>query len=321
MNMGRPPIAVIIPACNASARIEGTIQSVLEQSRLADEIVVVDDGSTDGTADVAARFSPRATLVRQKNAGQGRARQRGVEATTAELLLFLDADDLLYPAALEKLSAALDRDARAALAYCLAELWPAAGDFPPRVDTLAQPAGGDCWSALMRGNFIRTPGCALIRRAALEEAGGWDADIKLRGNEDWELWLRLAEKGPFVLAPEPLIKYRMDGAGFSSDRRRMYRSMFRMLGKQRLRWKHSRSRLRAVGEGEWRFCKNVLCEIRSEARSACSKGQWLPAAGHLGEAFCIGTRPIMSHVLHFGPRRLVHGLRVICGRQENSPTA
>ena len=300
VNSGSPRIAVVIPAYNSSAYIAAALDSILSQSRPADEIMVVDDGSTDDTAAVAAGVNSKVVVVRQKNAGSGSARRCGMEATTAEWLLFLDADDILCQPALEKLLAALRPHPTAALAYCTAELWSPGADVPSCADTLGSLDGNNAWGGLLYRNSIRTPGCVLIRRAALVEAGGWGTDPELKGNEDWELWLRLAENRPFVPVREPLLKYRVHSQAFSSDRRKMYRSMFAIFSKQRSRWKGSPARRRAVDAGEWHNCKYVLNEIWSGARSACARGQLVSAASLLMDAVRLGARPLFTRVLNVG---------------------
>jgi glycosyltransferase involved in cell wall biosynthesis len=300
-------IAVVIPAYNASAYIAATLGSVLSQSRPADEIVVVDDGSTDDTAGIAAGVSSKVRVVRQKNAGQGSARQHGVELTTAEWLLFLDADDLLCETALEKLSVALVKNSRAALAYCIVELWSPDGTIPSRMDTLDRLEGKQVWHELLFGNCLRTPGCALIQRPALVAAGGWDADPRLKGNEDWDLWLRLAENRTFISVPEPLLKYRINNAGYSSGRRKMYRSMFALFSKHRSRWRNYASRRRAVAAGEWRNCKYVLIATWAETKSARVNGGMLAAVSLLAEVVRLGARPILMRMLRKGSRRLPDG--------------
>jgi glycosyltransferase involved in cell wall biosynthesis len=321
MNTVPPQVAVIVPAYNASAYIEDTINSVLGQSKPAVEIVVVDDGSTDNTAGVVAGISAKVTIVRQKNGGQGSARQHGVEATTAGLLLFLDADDILRASALEKLSAALLCHPLAALVYCPAEMWSPTGQIPSRADTLSEPVGEDFWGTMLRGSFIRTPGCVLLRRTALNEVGGWDPDLKLKGNEDWELWLRLAEKHSFVRVGEPLLKYRMHDTGFSKSRFKMFKSMFAMLKKQHSRWKQNPGRRQAVEAAEWRNCKYASLELWGEVRSAWSKGRVLQSMTRISEIIRIGTRPMLAHAFNSAPRRALRWWRVLCGREKSSQNA
>jgi glycosyltransferase involved in cell wall biosynthesis len=314
MNTGSSRIAVIVPAYNASAFIADTIKSILGQSRLADEIVLVDDGSTDDTAAVAARVSDKVTIVRQKNVGTAGARQRGVEATTAELLLFLDADDILHASALEKLSAVLRCQPLAAIAYCPAEVWLPMDQGRTHIDTLPRPRGENPWETLLYSNFICTPGCVLMRRSALNEVGGWDTSKNMKANEDWDLWLRLAEKKSFALVTEPLVKYRMHGASLSKNRRVMIKSMFVVFGKQRSRWKHNSSRRLAVEAGEWHNCKYVIREMLRAARSSCSNGQIIMATTLVMEVLLMGSRPTLSHFFNVVKRRFFPWRRMSCGK-------
>ncbi|HET9645560.1 MAG TPA: glycosyltransferase [Burkholderiaceae bacterium] len=108
--MKPPAISVIIPAYNASATLGRAIGSVLEQTRPAHEIIVVDDGSRDGTAEVARHYGPRVQIVQQANAGPSAARNRGVEAATGDWIAFLDADDWYYPDRLERHSRMIEAD-------------------------------------------------------------------------------------------------------------------------------------------------------------------------------------------------------------------
>ena len=302
MNTDLPRIAVIVPAYNAVAHIRETIQSILEQTRPADEIVVVDDGSTDDTASVAAKVSDKVTVVRQKNGGQGSARQRGMKAVTADWLLFLDADDLLYPVALEKLAATLANNPVAALAYSTVELWSPGGSGISRLDTLVKPVQENVWCVLLNGNFIHTPGCVLMRRSALNAVGGWDVDDRLRGNEDWELWLRLAEKHSFVTVNEPLLKYRVHDAGYSKSRHKMFQSLFFMFGRQRARWKHDVNRSMAIDAAEWHNCKYVIQEIWRGNRPAGSMLKRPSLAIRICELVQIGARPTFHHFISAVPR-------------------
>jgi glycosyltransferase involved in cell wall biosynthesis len=307
MNSSPLRIAVIIPAYNSSAYVEDTIKSVLGQSRLADEIVLVDDGSTDDTAAVVARVSDKVTIVRQKNAGPGSARQRGAETTTAELLLFLDADDVLHEPALEKLSAALLGQPLAAIAYCPAEMWSPTDQGRTYVDALPGPAGEKIWEALLCSNFIRTPGCVLMRRLALNEVGGWDTSKNMKANEDWDMWLRLAEKHSFATVTEPLLKYRLHDASLSKNRPLMIKSIFVMLDKQRSRWKQNSSRLLAIDAGEWHNCKYLLGDVLCMARSAYAKGQIMSATTLVIEAVRMGMRSTLIHVFGVAKRRAFPG--------------
>lgn len=207
-------VDVIIPAYNAAGTIEATIRSVLAQTDPPDHIIIVDDGSNDETATLAASLDPSVTVVRQSNGGQGCARRRGTTVSNADLLLFLDSDDLLQPNAIEVLTATLLSRPECSLAYCRAELFRESTNNSRTLDNL-DDADGDVWTRLLRRNFIRSPGCVLMRRSALLEVGGWEPSRDSQGCEDWDLWLRLAEHGPFARVTDDLLRYRVHPSNFS----------------------------------------------------------------------------------------------------------
>src|SRR5688572_31755178 len=98
-------ISVIIPCYNRADDLPRTLESILRQTRLADEVLVVDDGSQDDTAEVTARFAPAVRYVYRENGGLSAARNTGQAASIGDALLFIDSDDLLLPEALEQLEA------------------------------------------------------------------------------------------------------------------------------------------------------------------------------------------------------------------------
>ena len=215
-------LSVVIPAYNRADLLPRTLDSVLAQTRPPAEIVVVDDGSTDGTHGVVAGYGPRVAYRRQDNAGQGAARNAGQVATTGDALLFLDSDDLLLPPALESLEAALAAEPEAALAYGRARVIDAAGKVVRPLWEAEEGTGRKVWRLLAQKNFIASPGCALVRRKHLEAVGPWDADRALQGVEDWDLWLRVAENGaPFVRVPEVFLEYRVHPDNISGQASRM----------------------------------------------------------------------------------------------------
>src|SRR3954447_6986099 len=110
-------ISIVIPAYNAAVYVLEAVESALGQTRPPAEVIVVDDGSTDGTESALAPVRSRITYLRQENAGVSAARNRGAEQSTGDWILFLDADDRLAPDALEHLAAALDRRDGDAVAF------------------------------------------------------------------------------------------------------------------------------------------------------------------------------------------------------------
>lgn len=189
-------ISVVIPAFNAAHWLPSAVASVRAQIRPADEILIVDDGSTDATCEVARSFGPDIRYVRRKNGGLSAARNTGVANTSGEWMLFLDADDTLTPDALHSLARrAENSDAGVVYGFVLQRLGadensklhglPTAAGNPP------VPAKAHFW-----WTAIPTAGAALIRRSLNERVGGFDENF--RQVEDAEYWLRCGVSAPFA---------------------------------------------------------------------------------------------------------------------------
>ena len=213
-----PAISIITPAYDVARFVGATVDSVLAQTVASWEMVVVDDGSQDGTAAVVSRRrDPRIRLFRQKNAGVSAARSRAIAAARGHTILFLDADDWLAPDALARLSAALHAEpdavgAYGAFAFVAEEAEP--GDPPLRRKPGPFPAG-DILERLLVENLFANGGHLLLRREAVERAGPFLSH--LRYGEDWEYWVRLAVQGAFAVVPgaEPLLFVRQrSGSAF-----------------------------------------------------------------------------------------------------------
>ena len=219
------PVAVVIPVYNGEAFIRRALDSVLRQTLRPAEIVVVDDGSRDGTRDiVAAEYGTAVKLIQQENGGPAKARNVGVRATAAEFVAFLDADDWWEPAKLEKQLQAFARDADAVLNYtALRVVFEATGehrDFPPpSLELLAR--------RLRWTNGDMPPSCVMVRRAALERVGGFNE--RQVGSEDWCLWFQLRANGRFCVCHEPLTDYRASAGGLSGDATHMFNDFMKML--------------------------------------------------------------------------------------------
>jgi glycosyltransferase involved in cell wall biosynthesis len=206
-------IGIVTPAYNVAPYIGDAIRSVLAQTHRAWTMTIVDDGSTDQTAAVAAGFGdPRIRLIRQRNAGVSAARNRGVGATYAEAVLFLDADDWLHPDALGTLAATL-RSAPGTIG-AVGPYQNVAAGMSERSGRVSHPSSGDLLEALLVRNLFANGGHLLIHRHALEAAGLFDP--RLSYGEDWEFWTRLARYGVFAAAdvrsPVLFVRERPDSA-------------------------------------------------------------------------------------------------------------
>jgi hypothetical protein len=206
-------IGIVTPAFNVAGYIGDAIRSVLAQTHLAWTMTIVDDGSTDQTAAVAAGFDdPRIRLIRQRNAGVSAARNRGLTATNAEAVLFLDADDWLSPDALSVLAGTLRADPGAIAAVGPYQRVP--DGKPGRGRRVSHLRGGDLLEALLVSNLFANGGHVLIRRPILEAAGSFNTGLCY--GEDWEYWIRLARLGTFAAAntrsPLLFVRERHDSA-------------------------------------------------------------------------------------------------------------
>jgi glycosyltransferase involved in cell wall biosynthesis len=187
-------IGIVTPAFNVASFVGAAIGSVLAQTHRDWRMTIVDDGSTDATAAIVSDFDdPRLRLVRQSNAGVSAARNRGLAATDADAVLFLDADDWLSPGALAVLAASLR-----AVPGAIASVGPfqrvsAEGIARGQV---RRPSEGDLLARLLVRNLFANGGHVLIRRAALRKAGLFHTGLSY--GEDWEYWIRLACLGQFT---------------------------------------------------------------------------------------------------------------------------
>lgn len=208
-------MSVVIPAFNAQAFIDETVRSALAQTHGDVEVIVVDDGSTDDTLNCLERFGDRIIVHRQRNAGVAAARNAGVSKAKGEWVAFLDADDVWLPDKLERQLKA----AQAPLVYTNRCNIGARGDVPAVQTDVTPMHEGDVFLALLiEGNFI-TMSSVMIRRELFDEMGGFFEG--LAGTEDWDLWLRVAERHSIRWCPEPLVRYRFHAAGISRNDRRM----------------------------------------------------------------------------------------------------
>jgi len=215
-----------MPAYQTAATIGSALDSVLSQTRDDFEVIVVDDGSTDGTADCAQRYAERDARIRviqQANAGLAGARNTGILHARGALLSLLDSDDLWMPSYLEAMADALASDPDAAFSYTDAWVFD---DETRRVRratamaTLNPPPvspreAATLLSLLLEGNFIVA--FTTIRRSAVDAVGLFDS--RLRRCEDYELWLRMARCGyRAVQAPGLHAVYRKRGVSLNTPR-------------------------------------------------------------------------------------------------------
>lgn len=225
----RPQVAVVVPVYDLRAFVGDAITSVLAQTLPPDaiELIVVDDGSRDGSGDVARSHGPRVQVLRQENRGLPAARNAGIAATSAPFVQLLDADDRLHP---EKLAASLARFAAepdAGVVYTGVRFVDEAGAVLPQHGWSRDE--GDVFARLVLGNLVN-PHQPLVRRAALEAAGPFDET--LTSLEDWDVWLRVARAGwSWRCVDRALVDYRVRAGGMHQHAARMCTNRLRVLDK------------------------------------------------------------------------------------------
>lgn len=186
---------------------------MLRQTRPPDEVIVIDDGSRDETPVVLERYRGRIRAVRQTNGGVSRARNHGAMVATGELVAFLDADDTWEPRKLEvqlgRLSAHPD-----IVASFTETLF--VDDRTGETEHVRYRNGPDMVATLLTaGCVIGNNSSVVVRRDLFLELGGYDPSLSQ--SADWDMWLRLAARGPFDLVREPLVRYRVHGSSMSRN--------------------------------------------------------------------------------------------------------
>ena len=195
-----PTVSVVLPSYNQGHYLHAAIQSVLRQTYENFELIVIDDGSTDGTQDVLRTIDdPRVRCFRRENGGLPTALNHGFSLSRGELLTWISADNSCAPHMLERLVAALEEAPESLLAISAFAYVDAENRLRHVVSDqdLSLPAA-----------ICKNPGITgfLYRRSCLTELGGYRED--LLGAEDWEMWLRMIEAAPAVYVPEVLYYYR-----------------------------------------------------------------------------------------------------------------
>lgn len=225
-----PLISVIIPAYNAAPTLEATLRSVMVQSFVDLEILVINDGSEDETiaiADQLAREDSRIHVFNYPNGGVSASRNRGIHHSQGQYISFLDADDLWTPNKLSAQYQALQVHPQASVAYSWTDNIDDKGNLIQ--EGIRTQATGYILPELLQVNLLQNGSNPLIRRHALETVGGFDES--LLNADDWDMWLRLAQHYEFVLIPEPQVLYRRSVTSKSSKVLRMEQNARRVIDK------------------------------------------------------------------------------------------
>lgn len=210
-------VSVVIPTFNRARLLPSAIESVLAQSYRAVEIIVVDDGSTDNTSAVLARYRDQIRVLTQANAGASAARNAGIAVSRGDIIAFLDSDDLWLPSKLERQVSLLQRAGPGTpCCLCNMSLAYASGQGGSSFDlSLIKPALPEgLWINVLQvlaTRFVLFNQAVAIRRSALEALGGFDERFAYM--EDYDLAMRLAFAGPWAFVAEPLAIWNEGSSG------------------------------------------------------------------------------------------------------------
>lgn len=221
MNQPRPLVSVIMPAHNTARYIEDAIDSVLEQGYRPLELIVIDDGSTDGTVELLQRYGNRIRLITQSNKGAGAARNQGLQAAQGEFIAFLDSDDLWLPGKVAAQVTHLQLNPDIGLVFSRWGRWEPdqMGDFTlPERDEQATdtPPGvvpersGWLYNRLLFGSALHTI-TVMMRRSLVQQVGLFDTGLK-RG-QDYDYWIRASRHTQIHQLDRVFALYRLHGEG------------------------------------------------------------------------------------------------------------
>lgn len=219
-----PLVSVVIPAYNASGFIAETLESVVGQTYRPLEIIVVDDGSKDGTPEVVERFADQGVrLIRQENAGPSAARNRGIETSTGTYIAFLDADDLWLPEKIARQVEVMEQHPDMGLLFGdMVNFGPTGREPVSHFEKNGLGAGyfgdslwmTDAFLKIFENNVIPTP-AVLVRADLLARTGGFDE--RFRFSEDYLLWLRCARVTKIGYQQGAMTLRRLHGTNLTRD--------------------------------------------------------------------------------------------------------
>ena len=235
-----PLVSVIVPAYNAEAFISQALDSVLAQTYTNIEVLVVDDGSDDRTAEIVKSFAQRderVILLQQSNKGVAAARNLAIQKSSGEYIAPIDADDIWYPQKLEKqVQSMLNAEPYIGLVYVWSVHIDKQGLLLKGYCKIIQE--GEVYTELLHRNFIGNASASLIRRACFDRVGYYNCELKEQngqGLEDWDLYLRIAEYYQFCCVPECLVGYRQVIGSMSCNDTSMEKSFYLIMASAKAR--------------------------------------------------------------------------------------
>jgi glycosyltransferase involved in cell wall biosynthesis len=254
-------IALVINTYEQAHFLPASIESAMKQTVRFNEVIVVDDGSTDNPASVVANY-PDVRLIRQPNAGLAAARNTGLNAASSDYIIFLDADDLLTRSAVYSGMACHAENPGAGLVYgayrCIG------GKGEPLGGEIYREIGADAFRTLLTGNVIGMHAAVVYDRSNLRDIGGFD--VTLPRCEDYDVYFRVAMRYPMASHPEVVALYRWHGQNMSGNHSTMLKWVLRINDRQRIHTagNHELEADRLLGRRVW--CRYYAHELAGEVR-------------------------------------------------------
>jgi glycosyltransferase involved in cell wall biosynthesis len=228
-------ISVIVPTYNRAALLPATLDAVLSQTRPADEVIVVDDGSEDDTGRVLRAYEGRIRVLKIVNSGELAARNIGVRVATGDLLAFCDSDDLWHPDFLARMSLLWHLEPRTTVGYSdfvtlqngvrstISKFAAAPCDFWFDFRLLGDDAGvfDEPIVPKVVGFQPFFPSCMVVSSALFRSVGGWDEGVARTVGHDFATLLKMAEHPPFGVVRMPLVDIRKHAGNYSHDVQKM----------------------------------------------------------------------------------------------------
>lgn len=261
-----PSVSVIIPCYNQGRFLGDAIESALRQSLGRPEVIVVDDGSLDDSGQVAGGYAG-VRVIRQENRGLSAARNAGIDASTGDYLVFLDADDRLLPRALESGARCLEDHPDCAFVYggyrLIAEDGSAMAS-PPREGERGEP-----YLDMLRSNYIGMHATVMYRRTVFDSVGRFDTSRA--ACEDYDLYLRITRNFPVRRHDDVVAEYRQHGENMSLNPGLMLKTSLSVLGAQRKYARGNKKSAEAYKAGvrNWQkyYGKKLMKDLRSRAKA------------------------------------------------------
>jgi glycosyltransferase involved in cell wall biosynthesis len=312
----QPLVSVIVPAYNAETYIAHTLNSVISQTYKNIEVIVVDDGSNDGTAQIVESIiqrDDRVILLRQSNSGVAAARNLAIQKSRGEYIASIDADDIWYPQKIEKqVHCMLHADPNIGLVYAWSVHIDERGLLTGGYN--ASHIEGDAFGALIVTNFISNSSSPLIRRVCFEKVGGYSTrlfKLNAQGCEDRDLYLRIAESYKFRVVKEFLIGYRRINSSMSLNYKSMEKSNGVVIGEVKQRYPN-------IPSFVYRWSKSHYYLYLSDQSRSCAH-YWtsilyLYKAARMDLVFLLYTdfyRTLLSNVLRLVKQAVIFTIRVV----------